>query len=78
MNSVAYITHPAFLQHEMGQHHPESPARLHAISDQLIAAGIEPFLLHRDAMQATREQIERIADRELGMDASGLQEGKPA
>ena len=60
MNSVAYITHPAFLQHEMGQHHPESPARLHAISDQLIAAGIEPFLLHRDAMQATREQIERV------------------
>jgi acetoin utilization deacetylase AcuC-like enzyme len=44
----------------MGQHHPESPARLHAISDQLIAAGIEPFLLHRDAMQATREQIERV------------------
>lgn len=60
MNSVAYITHPAFLQHEMGKHHPESPARLHAISDQLIAAGIEPFLLHRDAIQATREEIERV------------------
>ncbi|MEJ2316596.1 MAG: histone deacetylase family protein [Gammaproteobacteria bacterium] len=60
MNSVAYITHPSFLQHEMGRHHPESPARLHAISDQLIAAGIEPFLLHRDAIQATREQIERV------------------
>jgi len=60
MNSVAYITHPAFLQHEMGRHHPESPARLHAISDRLIAAGIEPFLLHRDARQATREQIERV------------------
>ena len=26
----------------------------------------------------TREQIERIADRELGLDASGLQQGKPA
>ena len=62
MNSVAYLTHPAFLQHEMGSHHPECPARLHAISDQLIAAGIEPFLLHRDAMQATREQIERVHD----------------
>ena len=60
MNSVAYITHPSFLQHEMGKHHPESPARLHAISDQLIAAGIEPFLLHRDAIQATREEIERV------------------
>ena len=60
MNSVAYITHPAFLQHEMGSHHPECPARLHAINDQLIAAGIEPFLLHRDAMAATREQIERV------------------
>jgi acetoin utilization deacetylase AcuC-like enzyme len=62
MNSVAYITHPAFLRHEIGAHHPESPARLHAISDQLIAAGIEPFLLHRDAEAATREQIERVHD----------------
>lgn len=62
MNSVAYITHPAFLRHEIGAHHPESPARLHAISDQLIAAGIEPFLLHRDAEPATREQIERVHD----------------
>ena len=62
MNSVAYITHPAFLRHEIGPHHPESPARLHAISDQLIAAGIEPFLLHRDAEAATREQIERGHD----------------
>ena len=62
MNSVAYITHPVFLRHEIGAHHPESPARLHAISDQLIAAGIEPFLLHRDAEPATREQIERVHD----------------
>ena len=62
MNSVAYITHPVFLRHEIGAHHPESPARLYAISDQLIAAGIEPFLLHRDAEPATREQIERVHD----------------
>ena len=62
MNSVAYITHPVFLQHEMGSHHPESPARLHAIGDQLIAAGIDPFLLHRDALPATRQQIERVHD----------------
>jgi acetoin utilization deacetylase AcuC-like enzyme len=62
MNSVAFITHPVFLRHEIGAHHPESPARLHAISDQLIAAGIEPFLLHRDAEPATREQIERVHD----------------
>ena len=62
MNSVAYITHPVFLQHAMGSHHPEKPARLHAIGDQLIAAGIDPFLLHRDALPATREQIERVHD----------------
>jgi acetoin utilization deacetylase AcuC-like enzyme len=62
MNSVAYITHPVFLQHMMGSHHPESPARLHAIGDQLIAAGIDPFLLHRDALPATRQQIERVHD----------------
>jgi acetoin utilization deacetylase AcuC-like enzyme len=62
MTSVAFISHPACLLHEMGDHHPESPGRLHAIRDRLIAAGIDPYLLHRDAIAATRQQLERAHD----------------
>ncbi|MEJ2310344.1 MAG: histone deacetylase family protein [Gammaproteobacteria bacterium] len=62
MNSVAFISHAAFLQHEMGPHHPESPARLYAINDQLIASGIDPLLYHRDALPAGREQLLRVHD----------------
>lgn len=62
MNSVAFISHAAFLQHEMGTQHPESPARLHAINDQLIASGIDPLLHHRDALPADREQLLRVHD----------------
>ncbi|WMS88453.1 histone deacetylase family protein [Pleionea litopenaei] len=35
--------------HEMGEHHPERPARLDAISDQLIASGLEYSLTFLEA-----------------------------
>ncbi len=57
---TAYISHPACLRHDMGHDHPESPARLRAIEDQLIASGIFPFLQHHDAPLATREQLVRV------------------
>lgn len=44
----------------MGPHHPESPARLRAIDDQLIASGLLPFLQHHDAPLATWEQLGRV------------------
>lgn len=44
----------------MGQWHPESPERLHAISDQLIASGLEFSLRHYDAPLATRDQLCRV------------------
>ena len=55
--SVAYISHPACLQHEMGMHHPEQPARLSAIQDRLVASGLDMVLLHYDAPAATEEQL---------------------
>lgn len=58
--TLAFITHPDCLLHDMGPYHPESPARLHAINDQLIAAGIDMLLKHYDAPRATREQLERV------------------
>jgi acetoin utilization deacetylase AcuC-like enzyme len=57
---TAFISHPDCLKHEMGHDHPESPARLRAIDDQLIASGIFPFLQHHDAPLATREQLGRV------------------
>ena len=42
---TAFITHPSFLLHEMGPYHPECPERLMAISDRLIASGIDHYLL---------------------------------
>lgn len=60
--STAFITHPDCLLHDMGAGHPESPARLQAIGDQLLASGLGNFLLHVDAPLASREQLERVHD----------------
>ncbi len=57
---TAYISHPACLLHDMGRSHPECPARIKAIEDQLIASHIFGFLQHHDAPRATREQLERV------------------
>jgi acetoin utilization deacetylase AcuC-like enzyme len=57
---TGYITHPDCLKHDMGADHPESPTRLRAIEDQLIAAGLLPFLQHHDAPLATFEQLARV------------------
>ena len=57
---TAFITHPSFLLHEMGPYHPECPERLMAISDRMIAAGVDPYLRHFTAPAATHEQIARV------------------
>jgi acetoin utilization deacetylase AcuC-like enzyme len=59
---TAYISHPACLKHDMGDDHPECPARIHAVEDQLIAAGLLPFLTREEAPRVTREQLERVHD----------------
>lgn len=58
--SIAYITHPDCRLHDMGVHHPECPARLGAIEDQLVASGLGLFLQHVEAPLATRAQLERV------------------
>lgn len=57
---VAWITHPDCLRHDMGELHPESPQRLHAINDRLRISGIFDFLQHHEAPLATRAQLERV------------------
>ena len=59
---TAFISHPLCLKHDMGAHHPECPARLHAIEDQLIASGLYSYLQHHDAPEVTREQLLRVHD----------------
>lgn len=44
----------------MGPLHPECPARLRAIDDQLIASGLLHYLQHYDAPLASFEQLARV------------------
>ena len=57
---TAYITHDDCLKHDMGVDHPECPARMHAIKDQLIASGLFDFLSHYEAPKASKEQLARV------------------
>lgn len=59
---TAYISHPLCLSHDMGAYHPESPARIHAIEDQLIASGLMNYLQHHTAPAATRAHLLRVHD----------------
>ncbi|WP_127477156.1 histone deacetylase family protein [Sulfurivermis fontis] len=60
---TAYISHRNCLLHNMGDFHPESPERLHAIEDRLVAAHLMPLLRHYDAPRAERAQLLRVHDR---------------
>jgi acetoin utilization deacetylase AcuC-like enzyme len=61
---AAFITHPDCFKHEMGAHHPERPARLSAIEDQLIASGIGPHLRRYEAPLAGDDLLVRVHPRE--------------
>ena len=60
--SLAFVTHPECLLHEMGEGHPERPERLLAIEDKLIASRLEQLVVRHDAPLATREQLLRVHD----------------
>lgn len=55
--TISIISHPDCLLHEMGENHPESPARLSAIQAQLISSGLGMWVQHHDAPLASREQL---------------------
>ncbi|MFZ4536020.1 histone deacetylase family protein [Propionivibrio sp.] len=60
MTSTAFISHRDFYLHDMGSFHPESPARLSAINDHMIAQGLDHYFVHYDAPLATFEQLMRV------------------
>ena len=57
---TAFISHPDCGLHEMDFYHPESPARLKAIEEALIASGLMDKLTRYAAPLATRQQLERV------------------
>ncbi|MCW5636652.1 MAG: histone deacetylase family protein [Rubrivivax sp.] len=57
--TTVFYSHPACRQHDMGQGHPECPARLDAITDHLRATGLDIALDFRDAPEASAEHLER-------------------
>jgi acetoin utilization deacetylase AcuC-like enzyme len=60
--SIAFITHPDFLRHEMGEGHPERPERLSALGDTLLAARLDALVTRVEPPLATREQLLRVHD----------------
>jgi acetoin utilization deacetylase AcuC-like enzyme len=60
--AIAYISHHDCELHAMGPDHPEQPARLSAISNRLIATGLEMVLQQHEAPLATREMLEAVHD----------------
>lgn len=57
--STAIFSHPDCARHDMGEWHPESPARLQAIEDQLILARIDGLIERREAPLAELPAILR-------------------
>ncbi len=60
--TTLFITHRDCQLHDMGAHHPECPARLTAIEDQLLASGLMDHLERVEAPKATRAQLQRVHD----------------
>ena len=57
--STAFYSHSDCRGHDMGAGHPECPARLDAITDHLLATGLDVALDYRDAPVATLDQLAR-------------------
>jgi acetoin utilization deacetylase AcuC-like enzyme len=68
--AVAFVTHPHCRLHRMGEDHPERPARLDAIEDELHSRGLHDLLLHCEAPRATVEQLLRVHPLEYVEDLS--------
>jgi len=60
--TIAFITHPDCLFHEIDEEHPECAARLNAIQDQVIASGLDIAMEYFEAPLATQEQLSRVHD----------------
>jgi acetoin utilization deacetylase AcuC-like enzyme len=62
--ATVFLTHPDCVLHEMGAGHPESPQRLRSVLAALESSGLARALDLREAPAATREQLERVHERD--------------
>ncbi len=62
MSRVGIVTHPAYLDHDMGRSHPESPERLRAIVARLESTGTMSRLNRIAPRKAETEWITRVHD----------------
>lgn len=60
MKPTAFISHPDTLLHVMDGYHPESPARITAIKDSLVATHLYEHLQIHEAPLATDAQLTRV------------------
>jgi acetoin utilization deacetylase AcuC-like enzyme len=58
--ATAFYSHPDCLLHDMGRGHPESPARLQAIDDQMIASRLDSLVIHESAPLADDAALLRV------------------
>lgn len=56
---VTIFSHPDCASHDMDPEHPEAPARLAQINDQLIASGLDMFLAYDSAEPAPLEILKQ-------------------
>jgi acetoin utilization deacetylase AcuC-like enzyme len=57
---TAFISHPDTLLHVMDGNHPESPARITAIKNAVLASDLSKKLTFYDAPKATKEALLRV------------------
>ena len=62
MAKTGFVYHPAFLNHDMGEGHPEGPGRLRAILDHLKESGLYSRLTPIQPVPADDQWIARVHD----------------
>ena len=60
MGTTGFVYHPAYLDHDMGAGHPESPDRLRAIVQQLEQSGTRAQLTPIEPRMAEDEWLTQI------------------
>ena len=63
--TTALYYHPLCQLHEMGENHPESPARMQVIMDALKENGLDRVLEYRLSPEATEEDIRRVHTQDM-------------
>jgi acetoin utilization deacetylase AcuC-like enzyme len=73
--AIAFINHPDCTGHDMGAGHPESPDRLWAIQDALIASGLDGMLDVHEAPVVEDAALLRVHSRSH---VAGIREAAPS